>query len=76
MPRRSNTIETVQVTISTSAQVRDLLETLARTGLYGRNPAEAASQLIQDRLRTMITSGELHSMQKFPVENTTEDPEL
>ena len=66
MARRSNTIETVQVTISTSPQVRDWLDALTRTGFYGRNPAEAAGQLIADRLRAMMASGELQILQQTP----------
>lgn len=74
MARRSNTIETVQVTLSTSPQVRDWLEALSRTGLYGRNPAEVAAALIQERLRGMMQSGEIQALQQQPPPVLLPDP--
>jgi len=59
MPRARNTVETVQITISTTQRVRDLLEKLTEEGLYGRNAAETASLLLQEKIREMRRSKEL-----------------
>jgi hypothetical protein len=59
MARAKNTVETVQITISTTQRVRELLEQLTEEGLYGRNVAETASLLIAEKMREMRRSGEI-----------------
>lgn len=59
MPRKKNQIETVSVTVSTTKPVIDYLETLVGTGLYGKNPAEAAERLISRSIEELIRSGTL-----------------
>lgn len=46
MPRLPNTVKTVTITVSTTPPVHNYLETLVATGLFGKNPAEAAERLI------------------------------
>jgi hypothetical protein len=57
MGRKPNAAETVQVTISTTPQVKEYLLQLVRTGLYGKNEAEAAERLITESLRRQIPEG-------------------
>ena len=59
MARAKNTVETVQITISTTQRVRELLEQLTEEGLYGRNVAETASLLIAEKMREMRRGGEI-----------------
>ena len=59
MARTKNTVETVQITISTTQRVRELLEQLTEEGLYGRNVAETASLLIAEKMREMRRGGEI-----------------
>ncbi|RFC48822.1 MAG: hypothetical protein DVB23_000348 [Verrucomicrobia bacterium] len=59
MARAKNTVETVQITISTTQRVRELLEVLTEEGLYGRNVAETASLLISEKMREMRRLGEI-----------------
>jgi hypothetical protein len=59
MARAKNTVETVQITISTTQRVRELLEKLTEEGLYGRNVAETASLLIAEKMREMRRGGEI-----------------
>ena len=59
MARAKNTVETVQITISTTQRVRELLEMLTEEGLYGRNVAETASLLIAEKMREMRRGGEI-----------------
>ncbi len=57
MGRPKNTLETVQVTISTTAQVRDALELLTKTGFYGKNAADTAHSLLKERIRELMQQG-------------------
>ncbi|MEZ5305167.1 MAG: hypothetical protein R3F11_31665 [Verrucomicrobiales bacterium] len=66
MARVKNSVDTIQLTVSTTPQVRDLLDQLVKTGLYGKNPAEAAERLIADSLRSMHLKGELGSLKTIP----------
>jgi len=59
MPRKKNSIATVQITISTTAIVRGFLETLVTTGLYGKNAAEAAERLIGRGIEQLIDQDKL-----------------
>jgi len=53
MPRPRNTTETVQITLSTTKQVKELLEELSRTGFYGKNAAETAHVLLKEKIREL-----------------------
>jgi hypothetical protein len=58
MARPKNTTETVQITISTTQQVKDLLEELSRTGFYGKNAAETAHLLLTEKIRDLQAIGQ------------------
>ncbi len=58
MARPKNTTETVQVTLSTTSQVKELLEELSKTGLYGKNAAETAHVLLKEKLRDLQRIGQ------------------
>jgi hypothetical protein len=59
MPRDHNLLETKQLTLSTTHPVTEYLGDLSRTGLWGKNPAEAAERLIADSIRRLIQDGTL-----------------
>jgi hypothetical protein len=46
MARKPNPVKSVQITVSTTPLVHGYLSALVDTGLYGKNPAEAAERLI------------------------------
>jgi hypothetical protein len=56
------------ITISTTPQIRSYLEALVTLGVYGKNPAEAAEQLIKESLRDDLREKrrELISRMKTP----------
>jgi hypothetical protein len=59
MARLPNELQTRQLRVSTTPQVVKLLEALVETGLYGKNPAEAAERVLAEKLREQITTGQL-----------------
>ena len=59
MARPKNTLETVQITISTTPQVRELLDRLTETGLYGKNAADTAQALLKERIRDLKEKGQV-----------------
>lgn len=65
MPRPKNTAETVQITLSATPQVRELLETLSKSGFYGKNAAETALMLLKEKIRDLQRDGQAPSL-KFP----------
>lgn len=67
MARPKNTTETVQITISTTPQVKDLLELLSRSGLYGKNAAETAHALLKEKIRDLQRDGQAPAYQYTPV---------
>jgi hypothetical protein len=46
MARKPNRIKTVSLRLSTTEGIYRYLEVLVSSGVYGKNPAEAAEQLI------------------------------
>ena len=72
MPREPNTVRTVQVTVSTTPQIRSYLDRLARTGLYGKNAAEAAERLIAEQIRERVDSGKLPPIEEIEAENDSD----
>jgi hypothetical protein len=61
MAKTPNLIKTVQVTISTTEPVQEYLDQLVATGLYGKNPAEAAERLLTRTIEMLIKEGSLSS---------------
>lgn len=59
MPRTPNTVPTVTITVSTTPPVHDYLEQLVATGLFGKNPAEAAERLISEGIKQQLGEGTL-----------------
>lgn len=62
MARTPNSVETVQITLSTTSQVKELLERLTATGFYGKNVAETVNQLLGEQLREIVKEGKLPSV--------------
>jgi hypothetical protein len=58
MARPKNTTETVQITISTTQQVKDLLELLSKSGFYGKNAADTAHALLKEKIRDLQREGQ------------------
>ena len=61
MAKPKNRIESVPLQVTTTPQVRKLLEHLVDTGLYGKNVAEAAERLIAHELERRIDEGRLRA---------------
>jgi len=59
MPRKKNQLETVSITLSTTEPVVAYLEALVESGLYGKNPAEAAERLVAQGIEELIRRGTL-----------------
>ena len=59
MARTKNTVESVQITISTTKTVRAYLELLTAEGLNGKNVAETANVLITERIKELVRSKDL-----------------
>jgi hypothetical protein len=68
MARPKNTTETVQITISTTQQVKDLLELLSRSGLYGKNAADTAHALLKEKIRDLQRDGQAPAPRYAPME--------
>jgi len=54
MARKQNNVETRMITISTTPSVIAYLTTLVSSGLYGKNPAEAAERLVTREIENLI----------------------
>ncbi len=61
MARAKNPVETVQITVSTTNKVREYLEELTATQLYGKNVAETANVLISEQIRKLLVDGQIQS---------------
>lgn len=57
MARKPNSVKTVQIRISTNPRIQEYLERLVDTGLYGKNPAEAADRLIASGIEQILREG-------------------
>ena len=57
MARPKNTLDTVQITISTTPQVKEILERLTSSGLYGKNATDTAQALLKERIRDLMEKG-------------------
>lgn len=61
MAKSKNTIGTVKITISTTSTVQRFLDRLVLTGLYGKNPADAAERLLARSLEALVKDGSLRT---------------
>ncbi len=59
MARPKNTLETIQITISTTPQVKESLQQLTETGFYGKNAADTAHALLKERIRELMQQGQM-----------------
>jgi hypothetical protein len=59
MPRKPNRIKTVQLTLSTTQSVARYLDELVLTGLYGKNPADAAERMLVRAIHRLVDEGAL-----------------
>ena len=57
MPRQKNAISSVQLTVSVTETVRDRLERMTETGMFGKNAAETANHLLIDAIRGYVEKG-------------------
>ena len=57
MARAENQLKTVQITLSTTGPMVKYLSALVSTGLYGKNPAEAAERLLAQTLEKLVHEG-------------------
>lgn len=57
MARAQNPLPSIKITVSTTQKVRDYLSALVSTGLYGKNPADAAERLLAKGIEQAILSG-------------------
>lgn len=57
MPRQKNAISSVQLTVSVSERVREYLEQMTETGMFGKNAADTANMLLIDAIRKYIETG-------------------
>lgn len=57
MARTPNAVDTVDVHLSTTPQVKDLLESLAKTGRFGKNASEVGEELLRAKLREVELEG-------------------
>ena len=54
MPRQKNAISSVQLTVSVTETVREHLERMTETGMFGKNAAETANHLLIDAIRGYV----------------------
>ncbi|NNE92631.1 MAG: hypothetical protein HKN23_13370 [Verrucomicrobiales bacterium] len=74
MARPKNTLKTVQITVSTTEQVKDVLDVLTNTGMYGKNVAETAQRLLLEKIRDLAKDG-LAPMPAFAPSGPTPPPD-
>jgi len=59
MPRHPNDLKTEELTLATTPQVVAYLRQLLKTGLYGKNPADAAERLLTRTLEQLLDGGKI-----------------
>lgn len=64
MSRGVNISGTECLRLSTTRQVLELLDQLAATGLYGKNRAEVAEEMLRARLREALRDGSIKVSRK------------
>jgi len=70
MARPVNTQDSVEIRISTTSAVKQYLQQLVDTGLWGKNVTEAAERIISTSMQKLVQSGELG---KLPPSNNKSD---
>jgi len=66
MPRQKNAISSVQLTVSVTETVREHLERMTETGMFGKNAAETANHLLIDAIRGYVEKGSPFLQQPAP----------
>lgn len=74
MARPKNTLKSVQITLSTTEQVKAVLKALTNTGMYGKNEADTAQRLMLERIRE-LQRDRLAPMPDFEASFAEEDPD-
>ena len=57
MARQKNAISSVQLTVSVTERVREHLDRMTETGMFGKYAAETANLLLIDSIREYIEKG-------------------
>jgi hypothetical protein len=57
--RTPNSVATVKIALSTTPAIRWYLESLVKSGLYGKNIADAAERLVARGVEALIRDGAL-----------------
>ncbi len=65
MARKRNRLKTVLLTISTTPRIEEYLSQLVATGLYGKNPAEAAERLVARSLERLLQDGTVPQLKRL-----------
>ncbi len=60
MPGRINASESGTLRVTLSTQSIELLDSLAKLGIYGRNAADVAARFVDERLRDFTEKPLLH----------------
>jgi hypothetical protein len=60
MARPENSLDSVEIRISTNPIIKAHLEALVRTGRYGKNYAEAAERIIAGEIGQLVEKGKLN----------------
>lgn len=66
MARPKNTLDTIQITLSTTPQVRDVLDFLTEQGFYGKNAADTAHNLLKEKIRELMEKGHVPRLLPSP----------
>lgn len=64
MARKRNRLKTVTLTISTTPPIMEHLGKLVSTGLYGKNPAEAAERLVARSIEDLLQNATLRKLKR------------
>jgi len=59
MAKANNTVASATIRVTVSEQSEELLEQLARKGIYGRNSAEVAGRFIDQALQQFVEAPKL-----------------
>jgi hypothetical protein len=57
--RKPNALDSVPITIATNPVIKQYLDDLALTGLYGKSATEVAERLIAQRIAHLIETAQL-----------------
>jgi hypothetical protein len=74
MARPRNDLKTVPTTIATTDMQRAYLAELVKTGLYGKNSADAAERLVAGGLERLVKEGTIRLLQKEGARTTKNRP--